>query len=190
MVYSSATPIGCANILESVGRSNAGPTDATDSQLASPTGGNVSGTVTISANASDDVGVSRVDFYVNGSFVGSDSTAPYQYSWNTTSVANGAATLCAKAFDAAGNSAQSSSVSVTVANVVTPPPDTTPPSVGIASPTGGNVSGTVAVSVNASDNVGVTRVDLLVNGVAVGSDTSAPYSCRGTRLASPMAPRN
>ncbi len=55
--------------------------------IASPTGGNVSGTVTISANASDNVGVTRVDFYVNGVLVGSDATAPYQYTWNTTTLA-------------------------------------------------------------------------------------------------------
>ena len=69
----------------------------------------------------------------------SDSAAPYQYSWNTTAVANGAAQLKAVAYDAAGNSTQSAIVTVNVANVVTPPPDTTPPTVSIASPTGGNV---------------------------------------------------
>ncbi len=68
--------------------------------IASPTGGNVSGTVTVSANASDNVGVTRVDFYVNGALVGTDNAAPYQYAWNTTTLPNGAATLYAKAFDA------------------------------------------------------------------------------------------
>ncbi len=84
--------------------------------ISSPTSGNVSGTVMVSANASDNVGVARVDFYVNGGLVGSDSAAPYQYSWNTTSLANGAATLRAVAFDAAGNSTQSTIVTVNVAN--------------------------------------------------------------------------
>jgi hypothetical protein len=143
--------------------------------IASPTGGNVSGTVTVSANAADNVGVTKVDFYVNGSLVGTDTAAPYQYSWNTTALADGAATLYAKAFDAAGNSTQSAAVGVTVANVVAPPPDTTKPTVSIASPTGGNVSGTVTVSANAADNVGVTRVDFYVNGSLVGSDAAAPY---------------
>jgi hypothetical protein len=141
--------------------------------IASPTGGTVSGTVTVSANASDNVGVTRVDFYVNGALKGSDTAAPYQYSWNTTSVANGAATLRAIAYDAAGNAGQSSIVSVTVANA--PPPDTTPPTAAIASPTSGTVSGTVTVSANASDNVGVTRVDFYVNGLLAGSDSAAPY---------------
>ena len=135
----------------------------------------MSGTVTISANASDNVGVAHVDFYVNGVLVGSDAATPFQYSWNTTSLANGAATLRAVAFDAAGNSAQSAIVTVNVANVVPPPPDTTPPSVSIASPTGGSVSGIITISVNASDNVGVARVELLVNGQSVGATTLPPY---------------
>lgn len=53
--------------------------------------------------------------------------------------------------------------------------DTQAPSVSIASPTGGTVSGIVPVSVNASDNTGVTRVDLFANGKLVASDTTAPY---------------
>ena len=148
---------------------NTDPTPPTVS-ITSPTGGNVAGTVTVSATASDNVGVTHVDFYVNGALAVSDSTAPYQYSWNTTSAANGAAQLKAVAYDAAGNSTQSAIVTVNVANT-----DPTPPTVSITSPTGGNVSGSVTVSVNASDNVGVTHVDLLVNGVLAGTDSSAPY---------------
>ncbi len=61
-----------------------------------------------------------------------------------------------------------------IAGSGSPPPDTTPPTVSIGSPTSGNVSGTVTVSANASDNVGVTRVDFYVNGGLVGSDSAAP----------------
>jgi hypothetical protein len=71
--------------------------------------------------------------------------------------------------------AQSAIVTLNVANVVTPPPDTTPPTVGILSPTGGKVSGVVTVTATASDNVGVLRVDFYANGQLVSSDTSAPY---------------
>ena len=151
------------------------PTDTTPPtvSITSPATGNVSGTVTMAANASDNVGVTRVDFYVKGALVGSDNSAPYQYSWNTTALANGAATLYARAFDAAGNSTQSATVTVNVSNA--PPPDTTPPSVSITSPAAGNVSGNVTMAANASDNVGVTRVDFYVKGALVGSDNSAPY---------------
>jgi hypothetical protein len=143
--------------------------------ITSPTGGNVAGTVTVSANASDNLGVARVDLLVNGVVKGSDLSAPFQFSWNTTTLANGAAQLKAIAYDTSGNSTSSSIITVNVANVAPPPTDTTPPTVSIASPTGGNVAGTVAISANASDNVGVARVDLLVNGVVKASDTTAPY---------------
>ena len=55
-------------------------------------------------------------------------------------------------------------------------PDVQPPSVAISSPTGGTVSGIVPINVTASDNVGVTRVDLLVSGTLLASDISAPYA--------------
>ena len=56
------------------------------------------------------------------------------------------------------------------------PTDTTPPTVAIASPTGGTLSGIVPVSVSASDNVGVTKVELYVGGALFASDTTAPWS--------------
>ena len=54
--------------------------------------------------------------------------------------------------------------------------DTQAPTVSIAAPTGGKVSGVVPVDVAASDNVAVTRVDLLVDGKVLLSDSTAPYS--------------
>jgi hypothetical protein len=69
-----------------------------------------------------------------------------------------------------------SSVAVTIANVVAPPPDVTPPTVSITSPAAGNVSGTVTIAANAADNVGVSRVEFYVNGTLVGTDNAAPYT--------------
>ena len=54
--------------------------------------------------------------------------------------------------------------------------DLQPPSVAITAPTGGTVSGIVPINVTASDNVGVSRVDLLVSGTLLASDISAPYA--------------
>jgi hypothetical protein len=54
--------------------------------------------------------------------------------------------------------------------------DTTPPTVAIASPTGGTMSGIVPVSVSAADNTGVTKVELYVGGVLLAADTTAPFS--------------
>lgn len=53
--------------------------------------------------------------------------------------------------------------------------DTQPPTVSITSPTGGTVTGIVPINVTASDNVGVTRVELLVNGAVVATDITAPF---------------
>jgi hypothetical protein len=55
-------------------------------------------------------------------------------------------------------------------------PDGTPPQVAITAPLGGNVSGVVPVGVSAFDDVGVTRVEWLVDGVRKGTDTAAPFS--------------
>jgi len=85
-------------------------------------GATVSGTVSIQANATDNVGVTRVDFLVDGSLLASDTTAPYSASWNTTGVANGSHSLTTRAFDAAGNQRTSAAVSVTVNNGTTTAP--------------------------------------------------------------------
>ena len=93
----------------------------TDTQLpvvsiAAPTSGStVSGSVTITATASDNVGVTKVVFAVNGGNLGEDASAPYSYAWNTTGTANGSATVSATAYDAAGNT-KTASVTVTVNN--------------------------------------------------------------------------
>jgi subtilisin family serine protease len=116
-------------------------------------GSTVSGLVAVDVSALDNIGVARVELRVNGATVASDLVGPFGFSWDSTRVANGAATLAALAYDAAGNVATSPSVTVSVANAVVA--DTTPPTVSIASPLGGAVlSGTVAVISNAADNNG------------------------------------
>ncbi len=139
-------------------------------------GATVSATVTVSANASDNVGVAGVQFYVDGATLGAEDTAgPYSVSWDTTSAANGSHTLTAIARDAAGNRTTSATVTVTVSNTI---PDTTPPTVAITAPANGaTVSATVSVSANASDNVGVAGVQFYVDGATLGAeDTASPYS--------------
>ena len=64
--------------------------------------------------ASDAGGISEVRFLVDGAQVGSDTTAPYTFDWDTSTVADGQYALRAEAVDAAGNTAQSSDVTVTV----------------------------------------------------------------------------
>jgi hypothetical protein len=82
----------------------------------SPSGGVQRGTISLSASASDNSGsVSRVEFSVRGSLVARDEVAPYSASFNTASVSDGAATIRATAFDAAGNIAYAES-SITIDN--------------------------------------------------------------------------
>jgi hypothetical protein len=81
----------------------------------------VNETITITATASDNVGVAKVEFYVGGVLKSTVASAPYVYSWDTTTVTNGNYVLVAKAYDAAGNT-NTSSVSVTVNNVIYVPP--------------------------------------------------------------------
>lgn len=75
----------------------------------------VSGTTTITASAQDNIGVSKVELYVNSQLIATKTSAPYSTSWNTTNYADGPQTLIAKAYDAAGNTS-SDSYSVTVQN--------------------------------------------------------------------------
>jgi hypothetical protein len=138
--------------------------------------GTVSGTVTVTADASDNTqgGVAGVQFKLNGVNVGSeDSTAPYSVQWNTSAVPNGSYSLTATARDNAGNTATSGIVTVTVSNVV----DTTAPTVSMTAPSGGTVLGSVTLTADASDDTGVAGVQFLVDGVAVGAeDPFAPYT--------------
>src|SRR5207244_4247751 len=92
-------------------------TPPTVSITAPVAGATISGTVTVSASATDNVGVVGVQFKLDGRNLGAEVTAaPYAISWNTTGATNGSHTLTAIARDAAGNTATSSAVSVTVDN--------------------------------------------------------------------------
>lgn len=86
---------------------------------------NVSGNVTIVATASDNVGVTKVEFYRNGQLYSSLSNPPYQTSWNPSSGPYGKYLWTARAYDAAGNSRTSVVISLTAVDpnpVVEPPP--------------------------------------------------------------------
>lgn len=150
------------------GADTAAPTVA----IAAPTGGTVSAVVPVNISATDNTGVTRVELYAGSTLVGSATTAPFAFSWDTKSVVNGSVSLKAYAFDKAGNKGGSAPVSVTVNNFI----DTTAPTVAITSPAAGTVKGAVTVSVNASDNVGVTRVDLYAGNNLLGTSNVAPYN--------------
>ena len=97
----------------------------------SPTNGTtVSGSaVAVSASASDNVGVSGVQFKLDGANLGAeDLSSPFSITWDTTLTTDGSHVLTAIARDAAGNSATSAGVGVNVSNAAPPPPPPPPPS--------------------------------------------------------------
>ncbi|HSW79932.1 MAG TPA: Ig-like domain-containing protein [Candidatus Saccharimonadales bacterium] len=130
-------------------------------------------TASVTATASDNDSVSSVDFYIDGTKVSTDTTSPYNYSWNTTNVSLGTHTIQAKATDPSGNLGSSSTISVNVA-------DQTPPTITLTAPTNGSaLKGSATISATASDNAGgagVAKVEFYVDGALKGTDTTSPYS--------------
>ena len=144
--------------------------------ITNPTGGTVSGTVSVSFNASDDTAVTRVDLFANGTPIGTDTSAPFGITWDTTDQADGSVQLVAYAYDAANNSGSSQAVNVTVNNPVVE--DTIPPEVFILSPSAtSTVSGTVNIQISAADNIGIAIVKCYVDGVLKGTTTAETLSC-------------
>lgn len=150
-------------------------TQPTVSFSAPAAGASVSGTVNVQLSATDNVGVTSAMLFVDGVYFATAS-APYSISWNTATVANGQHTLLATASDAAGNTATAQR-NVTVNNSMA---DTVPPTIAITSPTDQwIVSGSrtnLQVRVNVSDNVGVSRVELYIDGVLRSVSTVTPFT--------------
>lgn len=152
-------------------------TSAPSLVITSPaSGATVSGTVTVDATASDNIGVSSVQFKVGSTVIGTDTSFPYSTSLNTGAFVDGSLTITAVVSDAAGN-ITSATRSVMVSNVIVPPPDVSAPTVSFSAPaSGATVSGSMTVSATASDNVGVTSVQFKIGSTVIGTDTSSPYS--------------
>lgn len=74
----------------------------------------IGSTVSLAANATDNIGVTRVEFYNGSTLLGSDVSSPYSFAWNTAGQAAGTKPLTAKAYDGAGNSTISSTISMTL----------------------------------------------------------------------------
>jgi hypothetical protein len=155
---------------------NTGDTTPPTATVTAPANGStVSGTVTISANASDNVGVASVTFRVDGTVVGSpDTTAPYSVSWNTSGAAAGSHSITAEAADAAGNRGTSAAVTVTIAAA------NQPPTVSLTAPANGatfTAPASITITANAADTDGtIAGVDFYNGTALLGSDTTSPYS--------------
>ncbi len=92
-------------------------TSAPSVSISSPSGTVSGSSVTVSANANDNIGVTGVQFKLDGANLGAEDTStPFTTTWNTTAASNGTHTLTAVARDAAGNIASATAVTVTVSN--------------------------------------------------------------------------
>lgn len=136
-----------------------------------------SAVVVITAEASDDTAVVAVEFMVDGAAISSDFDAPFEAAWSVAHLAPGSEhELRARAVDRAGRSALSPAVRVRIA-------DTESPAVVIAAPAPGSTVAqgrSVRVRAEATDNVGVARVEIVVDGRVLCTATAVPYSCDWT----------
>lgn len=164
--------------------SSSGPdTEKPTVTLTSPTREDIlHGTINLTAEASDNVGVAVVRFYVsagNGSgLVGEDATPPYSMTWDSTLIPNTTqAYVVAQAFDVAGNVGSSGGIAVPIQQE-----DYIRPTAALTQPTAGaTLSGVINVTATASDNVGVRGVWFRTSAKGGGhtpffSDFEAPYA--------------
>ncbi len=146
--------------------------------VVAPTAGEVLGAATtLAAVATDDSGVvSRVDFLVDGTIVGtawlprSGTADRFEVAWNAHAIADGTHALVARATDGAGNVQDSSPVSFRVADV-------TPPSIQLMTPLdGAALKGIVPVAAAASDDRGVAAVTFYAGTLLLGRVTASPWT--------------
>ena len=133
----------------------------------------VSGIVTISTSAFDNIAIEKVEFYQNATLIESDISFPYEITWNTLPEDEDSEHIwSAKAYDTSDLTGQSQSIAVYVNNE-----DNIPPTGFIAQPYGGQfVNGDVEILISASDNIGVTSVNIYINGESEVTLTDYPYS--------------
>ena len=152
------------------------PNQAPTVTLTAPAGGAslTRGTpIALAAAASDaDGAVTQVEFFVGGTSVGIDQTAPFGVSW--TPGTTGPASITARATDDDGASTTSAAVAVTVID-----PPNHAPQVALTAPVGGstlsvNVATTLGATATDADGT-IARVEFLDGGTVLGSDTQAPY---------------
>jgi hypothetical protein len=155
---------------------NAAPTVS----ITSPTSGSVvNGTVAVNATAADNAGgsgISKVEFYVDGTLSGTDTVTPYTFSWDTTPLTFGTShALSAKAYDNVGpaNVTTSATVNVTVN-------DTTAPTTPTNFRTTTVLPKSIALAWTAStDNVAVTGYQIRRGGTLITTTSSLTYTDSG-----------
>jgi hypothetical protein len=129
------------------------------------------GSLKLSAAASDDKGVTKVEFFQGTQKLGEDSTAPYELEKAVGMADNGSMEFTATAYDTKDQSTTSGKLSVEVQIA-----DTIAPKVSVTtSATSFTTSGKLILTADASDDVGVTKVEFYDSSTKVSEDTSSPF---------------
>jgi hypothetical protein len=152
--------------------------DVTDPVIAAITGietGHViTGTVTVSARATDDVGVTSFTMSLDGNEVVASTDDEINYTWNAAQASDGMHTFEFKATDAAGNIGVER---IQVATGLAEPDSTKPEITGVSGVRSDlPVSGVAQIAASASDNVGITRFVLTIDGNDVVTANSGSLS--------------
>jgi hypothetical protein len=122
----------------------------------------LSGSVDVDVDATDETGVAQVELFVDGSSAGIDATAPYSFTWDSTTAGDGVHTLTAEATSTSGGATTSAPVSVRI--------DNTAPTVAVTAPSdGATVSGVVDITASAADESGIDQVEFFVDGESLAT---------------------
>lgn len=145
--------------------------------ITSPTDGSaVSGQAALTVSATDDTGVAKVELYLNGALIGTDTGAPFTFILDSSKYANGSYSVEARGYDAAGNSASATS-SIWINNQA----DVTAPVAGFVSPSDGSSLASVksaTVTVSGSDDVAVSRMELYIDNILKASSSTGTLTYR------------
>ena len=139
-----------------------------DSANASPVGGRE---VAIEIQASDDHELSVVELYIDDGLELSLATPPFRFEWNTTELEEASIhAIWALATDTSDNTAWSDTLYAVVFNEG--------PQVVMRYPENGAfISGDVPLEVEPLDpRTPISRVDFLIDGLPIGSDSSSPFT--------------
>ena len=152
-------------------------TPPTGSIINPPSSGTVSGFVNIQVEAYDNHKINNVRMIIDGSFSIIDNEYPFEYNWDTTNETEDSDHfISATVTDSSGNTTNIMPVSVFVNNETDIFNDINPPYGVITSPAASQIlSGSVLVNLSASDNVGISRVDIFQNDILSESLTELPY---------------
>ena len=146
------------------------PTTSITSPVANST---VNGKLAVGVNASDNIGITRIELFVDGTMLSTNTTTPASFVWDTTAVGNGLHTLQAKAYDAANNVGATPLTTISVSNA-TMTADTVAPVVTINAPANNSqIYGNVTITATATDAGGISSIEVRVDGNVVATSTNS-----------------